>query len=367
MSETPHDIQFALAEFDREQLPESQRGLQGDDFRQAVQEHLASQFSGQGGAAEVAVTADRVIIRWKESSASQSLAEQGAHHLAQGESEKGIAMLRLALERDPNDTDALFNLGMGLGDQDEAGEGLELLERLVTIQSDYPGAWVALGVAQARAGNLDGAIQAFREVVTREPQNGLARKNLGAVLSQAGRLDDALDHLKAAVVLLKDDAQAWLNLAMNLEQSGQTAEAVIAYRQVMALSPGSQLSEKAEQGRNRITTAKFREAGGDELRPDVLAHCGEALRIFKDMPKDEVQRISVEIAMLGTKGLSVNDPSGKYTLRSLPGNFSGLQLLCFQYVGFKIIDPTLDIGFDIAAEYEEAKRLLGGSGSDVPC
>jgi|GEM_PF-2435893 len=51
MSETPHDIHFALTEFDREELPESQRELTGDDFRQAVQEHLASQFSGQGDAA----------------------------------------------------------------------------------------------------------------------------------------------------------------------------------------------------------------------------------------------------------------------------------------------------------------------------
>ena len=61
--------------------------------------------------------------------------------------------------------------------------------------------------------------------------------------------------------------------------------------------------------------------------------------------------------MLGTKGLSVNDPSGKYTLRSLPGNFSGLHLLCLQYAGFKVIDPTVEIGFNITAEYEEARRL----------
>jgi hypothetical protein len=54
MSETPHDIQFALSEFDRNELPESQRELQGDDYLQAVQEHLTEQFSGQGGVANVA-------------------------------------------------------------------------------------------------------------------------------------------------------------------------------------------------------------------------------------------------------------------------------------------------------------------------
>lgn len=217
---------------------------------------------------------------------------------------------------------------------------------------------MALSVAQSRAGRLEKTIRAFREAVTRDSQDGFARKNLGAALSQAERLDDSPGHLKAAVVLLPSDAQAWLNLAMNLEQSGEAAEAEIAYQRVMALAPGSQLSEKAELGRNRITTASFREAG-DNLRPDVLTYCGDAIRMFEGMPKEEVHRITVEIAMLGAKGLSVNDRSKKYTLRSILGNFSGLHLLCIQYVGFKIIDPSVDIGFDIAAEYEEALRLHG--------
>ena len=280
MPDTPHDIQFPLADFDRSQLPEDQRELQGDAYLQAIREHLAGQFVGQGGAAEVAVTHDRVIIRWKESDKAESLAEQGANHLKQGNTEKGIATLRLALQRNPDDAGALFNLGMALGDADHAGEALELLQRLVTIEPDYPGAWVALGVAQGRGQQWDAAIQSFREAVARHPQDAFARKNLGAALSQTGQLDEARDHLKAAVVLLPSDAQAWLNLAMNLEQSGVTAEAETAYQRVITLDPGGHLAEKAEAGRNRITQAKFRKAGG-ELRPDVLTYCGDALRMFE--------------------------------------------------------------------------------------
>ena len=69
------------------------------------------------------------------------------------------------------------------------------------------------------------------------------------------------------------------------------------------------------------------------------------------MSKEELQRTTLEIAMLGAQGFSVNDPSKKYQLRSLPGNFT---------VGFKIIDPTVNIGFDIATEYAEAQRKLLG-------
>ena len=72
--------------------------------------------------------------------------------------------------------------------------------------------------------------------------------------------------------------------------------------------------------------------------------------MFEAMSKEEVQRITLEIALLGTSGLSVTDPSIRHQLRNLPGDYSGLHLLCVEYVGFKIIDPTVNMGFDITAE-----------------
>jgi tetratricopeptide (TPR) repeat protein len=180
------------------------------------------------------------------------------------------------------------------------------------------------------------AILAFRQAVARDELDGLARKNLGAALSQTGKLEEGLSHLKAAVVLLTEDPQAWLNLAMNLEQAGQFGE--------------------AELGRNRITGKKFRATAGNAVRSDVVVFCREALRMLQGMALNDVKRVTMEIAMIGSKGLSVQDPTAKYSLRTLSGSFSGLQLLCTEYVGFKIIDPSVDIGFDIAAEYEAAKQ-----------
>ena len=55
--------------------------------------------------------------------------------------------------------------------------------------------------------------------------------------------------------------------------------------------------------------------------------------------------------MLGMKGFDVNDSTQKYQLRSLPGRFSGLHMVCLMYAAFKIINPTADIGFDLANEY----------------
>jgi hypothetical protein len=76
------------------------------------------------------------------------------------------------------------------------------------------------------------------------------------------------------------------------------------------------------------------------------------------MPRDQVQKIGFEIAMLGTRGLDVNSSESKYTTRSLPGNFSGLHLLCYQYVAFHQFAPAQDIGFDLSKEYKMALSLF---------
>ncbi len=89
-------------------------------------------------------------------------------------------------------------------------------------------------------------------------------------------------------------------------------------------------------------------------------YCVGALEKFAAMDPGEVQKIGFEIAMLGTRGLDVNDPAQKYSLRSLPGQFSGLHLLCLEYVAFKQIAPEQDIGFDLSAEYRLALTMFGG-------
>jgi tetratricopeptide (TPR) repeat protein len=355
MPDTPHDVHLDLAEFDRAQLPEGQRALQGDAFRQAVREHLSGEFLRESGAAEVVVTEDRIIMRWSATAKGASLTDQGIDYLKQGNYEKGVSTLRVALRRNPTDADALFNLALALSNKGNPDEAVELLQRLLAEQPAHAGAWVALGVAQASQGANTAAIESLRSAVALDPQNGYAQMNLGAILSRAGHAADGVVHCQQATQLLPSDPQAWLNLAMGLEETGSLDAAAAAYNQVLVLDPTGQLAQRAEEGRSRIAGIAFRNRGGD-LRPDALSHCLGALQMFQGMPEAELKRLVYEIVMLGSRGLKVNDPAEQYTLRSLPGKFSGLHLLCIEYVGLKLIDPSADIGFDLSAEYEEACR-----------
>ncbi|MCH7225053.1 tetratricopeptide repeat protein [Haloferula sp. A504] len=356
MAELPHDIRFALDEFDRNQLPQQQRALKGEAFQEAVREYFTRQFAPHGGAAQIAISEDLVILQWVEQAEPVPLTERAADQLREGDTEKGIAMLRVALKRNPDDPDALFNLGMALGNGGQTEEAVQLLGKLTASHPDYPGGNIALGVACGRAGRWDEAIAAFRVAVERDAQDGLARKNLGAALAQNGRVEEGLEHLKAAVVLLQDDPEAWLNIAMALEQTGVTDEAETAYRRVISLDKSGTLAGRAEQRLTRIASDRFTSAEPPELREEAVAHLVEALKRFATMTDEQVRDLTFEIAMLGSKGLSIRNREPVHTLRNLPGKFSGLELLCLEYAGFQRIDPSVDIGIDLSAEYAEARR-----------
>ena len=80
---------------------------------------------------------------------------------------------------------------------------------------------------------------------------------------------------------------------------------------------------------------------------------------FEDMSHDKVKSVAFEIAVLGQGGLDINAPDAQYTLKSLPGTYSGLRLVSMMYVGFKVINPSLDGGIDLSREYAHARKLAG--------
>jgi hypothetical protein len=62
--------------------------------------------------------------------------------------------------------------------------------------------------------------------------------------------------------------------------------------------------------------------------------------------------------MLGTKGFDINDTDQQYQLRSMPGRFSGMQMVCIMYVGFKRIAPEYAASFDLSNEYAAALEIF---------
>lgn len=67
--------------------------------------------------------------------------------------------------------------------------------------------------------------------------------------------------------------------------------------------------------------------------------------------------IVMEIAKLGQGGLAINEPDRRYTLDTLPREFSGFQLLSLMHVGLKRLDPAISAGTGLDREYEIAMSM----------
>lgn len=154
-----------------------------------------------------------------------------------------------------------------------------------------------------------------------------------------------------------DDPGIAIGLAQCLIDSGDQASQSEADRictDILRRVPGSPFAERVQEMRTTIAHRRMREAVGGAVRMDVVAYMQDAMDTFDVHGVAKAQEITAEVAMLGMGGLDINNAARKYSLKSLPGQFSGLHLLALMYVGIKRIDPAMDAGVDFSREYEVA-------------
>lgn len=344
-------------DFDRTLLPEEARTPGTRAFREAVQRYVEGQFDSLGGWRTVNVGAHLIEVRWTPRGDPPDPLDQVITKLNTGDYAGSITLLQLFLSDRPTDVSLLYNLGMALSDVGRLAEAEHHLRQACALAPDFANAHVALGVALQRQRRNEEAIEVLGEAVRMAPDNPWAHRNLAACLLAAGRPQEAEGALRNATTLNPEDQQAWVGLGNALEELGRTDDADAAYRNAIDLDQYSAIAEVARQARGKLAHMNFRAQTESMERLDAVMYCLGAIERYEKMSSAEVQRIAFEIALLGTKGLDVNDPVQKYRLNSLPGSFNGLHLVCLMYVGFKLIAPEADVGFDLGKEYEAARRL----------
>ncbi len=341
-------------------FPHDARAFGSKRFLEAARRHYEEAFGA--GSVEVRMGREGLDVSWTPTEAALDPFEYAIDLLKRRQHEIAIPILAGLLAERPDDAAVLFNIGMAESDLGKLDEATGHLAKLLAIDPAHAHARVALGVAHARAGRTDEAIEVLREAVRIAPDDPYARRNLGALLGKKGLTAEAETELREAVRVLPNDQQSVYGLGHILFVIGgedRISEAEKLLKKAIELDPDSDLAEVCRTELSRAAGSTFRAAASGRLRMDAVMYCMGAMKTFSAMPPEQVKKIAFEVALLGMKGLDVNDSEQKYELRSLPGKFSGLHLVSIMYVGFKLVDPRADVGFDLSAEYEEAKRLSG--------
>jgi tetratricopeptide (TPR) repeat protein len=168
-----------------------------------------------------------------------------------GRTEEAIDAFRRAVERRPDDSAALLDLGHASFAAGRPDEAISYLEQVREREPDNPGALRALADIHRRAGRLDEAFAAADALAATRPDDVLASLEVADLALDLGRLEDAKAafrrvaghddvadhdvpyalHGLIEVELRRGDARRALDLAIEatrLDRLGRTTE-VLAY------------------------------------------------------------------------------------------------------------------------------------------
>ncbi len=142
------------------------------------------------------------------------------------------------LERNPNATLALNNLGNLRLQQGRLEEASAHFRKALQIQPDAPDVLSNMGAVLLRQGDLAAAAESFRKALALEPDSAQAHNNLGTALLQQGKADEAVTHFQAVAKIQPDQAAIEQNLGNALLRSGQTESALSHLQRAVTLQPG---------------------------------------------------------------------------------------------------------------------------------
>lgn len=90
-----------------------------------------------------------------------------------------------------------------------------------------------------QAGDLEGAVQGYRQFLAARPKEAAVQANLGVLLAHLGRFDDAIAEYKKAVALDPQNGDIARNLGLAYYKSGRIKEASTEFAKSHEISPDS--------------------------------------------------------------------------------------------------------------------------------
>ena len=357
----PQEFEFTIAfdDFDASLLPTDSRTPGSEQFVAAISELVTREFGCHGGWAKIVAEANtrRLTVTWGAGDKGYDPLASAVGRLKRGDYATAIPALELLRHHHPDNVAVHYNLGMALSDQGNLARAISVLRKAVALDPEDGDVRVALGVALARHGHIDDAVEELLEAIAFAPTNPWAYRNLGGILLREGKAAEAEPHLRRAVELNPDDPAARSGLGKCLIELDRVDDADEHLIEAIRLDPHGRAGDAAKEDRSRIAQINFRKRMPGGVRPDAVMYCLGAVKRFEKMTTQQVQGVGFEIAILGMQGINPADSEKQYTLKSLPGQFSGLQLLCTMYVAFKRFAPDKDTGFDVSREYSVALSM----------
>ena len=226
-----------------------------------------------------------------------------------GQRSAAIAEWKKALELDPEDAKANYNLGLDLTRDGRLDEAIPHFEKAVLADPRFAEGHSNLGIARAQKGEVDEAIRHFQKAVEAVPDFADAHNNLGLALLQKGKVDEAIPHFQKAAEVKPDFADAQNNLGIALLQKGKVNEAVPHFQKALEVDP-KQVQTYYNLGgalymQGKVTESLARWREGLRVDPNHLPLLSQTAWVLATCPEASV-RNGPEAVALAERAIKVS-------------------------------------------------------------
>ena len=143
-----------------------------------------------------------------------------------GRVNESLVASQKSLQIDPQDAEALSNLGNTLRELGRLDEALAVYTQAIALKRDYVDGHFNLANTLNELGRLNEAVASYRQSIELQPGHALSYNNLGITLQELGRFDDAIVRHRHAISLTPDFADAHTSLGRALLKVGHHQEAL---------------------------------------------------------------------------------------------------------------------------------------------
>lgn len=169
---------------------------------------------------------------------------EGVSALEQGNTQLALQRFQEALDNDPKNADAAYNLacvyhqmGVAQNNQQMTRQAEDLYNRCLNYAPDHTECHRGLAVLLAKTGRSESAFTLLQRWALRRPDLAAPRVELARLYEEYGDKESAKQQLYEAVGIDVNDKRAWNALAALQEQAGDLQQAMTNYQRSLAIDP----------------------------------------------------------------------------------------------------------------------------------
>jgi tetratricopeptide (TPR) repeat protein len=172
------------------------------------------------------LVAQEIIEKNKELMLTQAELKAAADKIKDKDYDGAIAQLKAFLEKNPDDSNALYFLGIGYARKKMFSEALQALTRVSELVPGFGPVYFELGVCYQQLGEKDKAVEAYRKNLELDPANVDSAYNSGLILFGLGRVEEARGLFDKAMALKPEDPDILEMAGRCAINAGEFAKAV---------------------------------------------------------------------------------------------------------------------------------------------